>query len=145
MARAFILWSRLSSAAAYADQKAKAAAAARQRRILRACLAALSRNASAQLRGRRALCSLDRILRLRRLARGWVAITVAAAASRARERPRMAEARVFTGAKRLTRVAKGRTALDAFLAWKAFARQAREARLRARALAARWFWLYSLR
>lgn len=159
LASAFTLWARLSSAAAYADQKANTAAAARQRRILRACLTALSRNASAQLHGRRALYSLERILRLRRLARGWGAITAAAAAaaatSRARVRLGTAEARVFAGreavrvhahrmARRLLGLARGRTALEAFMAWKAFARQAHGARLGAHALAARWIWLYFL-
>ncbi|CAN0404613.1 unnamed protein product [Ascophyllum nodosum] len=149
---AFSLWARLSKTAAQAENLAETAAEARRRRVLLACLVALSRNAVTRRLGHRAVVSLGRTLRLRRLARGWGAMVGAAAATVAvsdtRARLEAVEARVAEGreaararahrtARRLLGVARGRTALEAFVAWKAYVRQGRGARLGGRALAAR--------
>ena len=77
---------------------------------------------------------------------GAAAATVAVSDTRARleavearvaEGREAARARAHRTARRLLGVARGRTALEAFVAWKAYVRQGRGARLGGRALAAR--------
>ncbi|CAN0544078.1 unnamed protein product, partial [Laminaria digitata] len=89
---------------------------------------------------RRALSSLARSQSLRRLARGWGALVAAAAATGASRRSvgrmeaaeaavvasRVAvRARAHRTARRLLGVARGRAALEAFVAWRGYVREGR--------------------
>lgn len=152
LASAFSLWARLSAAASHSDRRAETAASAKRHRNLRLCLSTLRGNASLRRRARLALTSLDRRCRLRRLSRGWTAVVGAAAAGSAERRGELrlgrAEAAVAAGrmaararahrtARRLLGVARGRAALEAFVAWRGLVREGRGARLGAAALAGR--------
>lgn len=152
MANAFNRWARLSSAASSNDHTAETALAAKRHRILRVSLFTISRHAACRRRARTILLSLDKSTKLRRLARGWTAIAAAAAAAGAslgsEVRLTTAEARIEAAAvaarerahrmaRRLLGVARGRAALEAFVAWRGLVRQGRGSRLGAAALAAR--------
>ncbi|CAM9974671.1 unnamed protein product, partial [Hapterophycus canaliculatus] len=149
---AFSVWARLSAAASHSDRRAETAASARRHRALRLCFSAFRANASLRRRARLVLTSLDRRCRMRRLSRGWGAVLRAAAAGSAERRGELrlgrAEAAVAAGrlaararahrtARRLLGVARGRTALEAFVAWRGLVREGRGARLGAAALAGR--------
>lgn len=160
VANAFNSWARLSVAAFHADRAAETASTAKRRKTLRASFFALYRNAASRRRGRQALFALDVRVRLRRLARGWGAVKAAAAAATAAKRAGAflvsaekridaAEARAMQGrvairarahrtARRLLGVARGRVAMEAFVAWRGIVREGRGARLGAAALAARY-------
>lgn len=152
MANAFNLWARLSSAASHNDHSAETALVTRRHKTLRTALFALSRHAARRRRARGILHSLEHCARLRRLSRGWTAIAAAAAAASAalgsKARLGTAEARVEAAAlaararahrtaRRLLGVARGRTAMEAFVAWRGLVREGRGSRLGAAALAAR--------
>lgn len=152
MARAFNLWARLAAVASHGDRSAETALATKRLKTLRTALFALSRHAARRCRARDALSSLDRASTLRRLARGWAAIAAASAAAGAvlgsQDRLGTAEARVEAAAaaararahrtaRRLLGVARGRTAMEAFVAWRGLVREGRGSRLGATALAAR--------
>lgn len=152
MATTFHFWARISAEASGAKRSVRATLVAKRHRILRTTLYALSMHASSRRLARRALSAVEQSARLRRLARGWSAIAAAAAAagaSRGNEaRLETAEGRVVTvsaaarvrahrTARRLLGVARGRTALEAFVAWRGLVREKRGARLGAAALCAR--------
>lgn len=152
VANAFSVWARLSAASSSSNRHAGTALSAKRHKTARACLSALRANASLRRRARLALASLDRRCRLRRLTRGWGAVSRAAAAGSAERRAALrlgrAEAAVAAGrlaararahrtARRLLGVARGRAALEAFVAWRGLVREGRGARLGAAALAGR--------
>lgn len=152
MANAFSVWARLSAASSSSARRAETALAAKRHKTLRACLSALRTDATLRRRARSALASLDHRCRLRRLTRGWGAVLRAAAAGSAERRAGLrlgrAEAAVAAGrlaararahrtARRLLGVARGRAALEAFVAWRGLVREGRGARLGAAALAGR--------
>ncbi|CBJ48333.1 hypothetical protein Esi_0002_0075 [Ectocarpus siliculosus] len=152
LASAFSIWARLSAASSHSDRHAEIAACTKRQRAVRTCFSTLRSNASLRRRARRALFSLDRRCSLRQLARGWGAMLRAAATASAERRSGLrlsrAEAAVAAGrlatrtrahrtARRLLGVARGRAALEAFVAWRGLVREGRGARLGAAALAGR--------
>lgn len=152
MANAFNVWARLSSTASHGDRSAKTAVAAKRHKTLAICISALVRNASSRRLARRTLSAVEQSTRLRRLARGWRGLAAAAAEAGASlehdarlgtaeaqvaAAAEVARARAHRTARRLLGVARGRTALEAFVAWRGLVREGRGARLGAAALAAR--------